>query len=140
MNNSAVESAYLLAADALLIAHTLFVVFIVLGLVAIYFGFWLSWRWVRNFWFRILHLGGIVFVVLESWVGVICPLTIWEMQLREKAGQSIYEGSFIQHWLQSLLYYDAPDWVFVVIYTVFGSFVIASWFIVRPRRHSNSDK
>lgn len=134
-----IESAYVLAADALLIGHTLFVAFVVLGLVAIYLGFWFSWEWVRNFWFRILHLGGIGFVVLESWAGVICPLTIWEMQLREKAGQSTYEGSFIQHWLQSLLYYEAPDWVFILIYTVFGCLVLASWFIVRPRRRSNDE-
>ena len=133
------KSVYILAADVLLITHTLFVAFVVLGLVAIYLGFWLSWGWVRNFWFRALHLGGMGFVVLESWAGVICPLTIWEMQLREKAGQATYAGSFIQHWLQSLLYYEAPDWVFMIIYTVFGSLVLASWFIVRPRRRSNGD-
>ena len=131
------ESTYILAADALLIAHVLFVVFVVFGLVAIYLGFWFSWGWVRNFWFRILHLGGIGFVVLESWAGVICPLTIWENQLRDKAGQSTYEGSFIQHWLQSLLYYEAPDWVFLVVYTVFGGLVLASWFIVKPRRRGD---
>jgi hypothetical protein len=133
------ESAYILAADALLLAHVLFVAFVVVGLAAIYLGAWLSWSWVRNYWFRILHLGGIVLVSLESWAGAICPLTIWEMQLREKAGQSTYEGSFIQHWLQSLLYYDAPDWVFTLIYTVFGSIVVASWFIVQPRRRSDSE-
>lgn len=133
------ETAYVFAADAFLIAHVLFVTFIVLGLVVIYLGAWLSWRWVRNFWFRILHLGGIGFVVLESWAGVICPLTIWEMQLREKAGQSVYDGAFIQSWLQSVLYYEAPHWIFVVIYTVFGGLVLASWFIVQPRRRTDSE-
>ncbi|MGV6826331.1 MAG: DUF2784 domain-containing protein [bacterium] len=128
----ATESTYLLAADALLVAHTLFVGFVVLGLAAIYVGYWLSWHWVRNFWFRVLHLWGIGFVVLESWIGVICPLTTWEMQLRTAAGQSTYEGSFIQHWLHTLLYYEAPGWVFTVIYTAFGGLVLASWFIVRP--------
>ena len=127
------EASYILAADALLITHALFVVFVVLGLVSIYLGFWFSWRWVRNYWFRILHLGGIGLVVLEAWTGIMCPLTVWEMKLREKAGQSIYEGSFIQHWLQSFLYYEAPDWVFLVVYTIFGSLVLASWFFVRPR-------
>lgn len=134
------DFAYLLAADALLIAHTLFVVFVVLGLVAIYLGFCLSWSWVRNFWFRVLHLCGIGFVVIQSWLGVICPFTIWETQLREKAGQATYDGSFIQYWLQSVLYYEAPEWVFIVIYTVFGILVFASWFIVHPRWRSNSDE
>jgi len=133
------ESVYLLAADALLIAHALFVAFVILGLVAIYLGFWLSWSWVRNFWFRVLHLCGIGFVVLESWIGVICPFTIWEMQLREKAGLSTYDVSFIQYWLQSLLYYEAEEWVFTVIYTGFGSLVLASWFIVQPGRRKNGE-
>ena len=51
-----------------------------------------------------------------------------------KAGEAGYEGSFIQHWLQSILYYSAPDWVFIVAYTVFGALVLASWFVVRPER------
>lgn len=131
------DSAYILAADILLTIHTLFVAFVVLGLVAIYVGYWLSWSWIRNYWYRIIHLGGISYVVLESWAGVICPLTIWENQLRVMAGQSSYEGSFIQHWLQNLLYYEAPDWVFLIAYTVFGSLVLASWFIVKPRSRRN---
>lgn len=127
------ESLYLLTADAVLILHALFVVFVVLGLVLIYVGLWRSWSWVRNYWFRVIHLGGIGFVVLEAWFGVICPLTIWEMQLREKAGAATYSGSFIQHWLQAILFYEAPGWVFTLVYTLFGGLVLASWFIVRPR-------
>ena len=118
----------------MLILHALFVGFVVLGLVVIYLGYALSWRWVRNFWFRILHLSAITYVVLQSWAGAICPLTIWEMQLRDLAGEESYEGSFIQYWLQTLLYFEAPDWVFVLIYTGFGTLVAASWFIVPPKR------
>ena len=128
------ESLYQLAADAILVAHVLFVAFVVLGLVAIYIGYWRSWAWVRNYWFRLLHLVGIGFVVLETWVGIICPLTTWEMLLREKAGAATYSGSFIQHWLQTILYYEAPHWVFLASYTLFSLLVLASWFIVRPER------
>jgi len=66
-------------------------------------------------------------------VGALCPLTIWEVALREKAGAETYSGSFIQHWFQSLLYYSAPEWVFIVVYTLFGSLALASWFVVRPK-------
>lgn len=131
------QSLLLLLADALLLIHVLFVGFVVLGLVAIYLGFFLHWRWVRNRWFRILHLMAIVIVVLQSWLGLICPLTIWEMALREKAGAAVYAGSFIQYWLHQLLYWQAPDWVFIVVYTVFGALVLASWFIVRPDARTN---
>ena len=69
---------------------------------------------------------------MQSWLGVICRLTIWEMVLREKAGEAVYAGTFISHWVSTLLYYQAPDWVFVVVYTAFGAIVISSWVWVRP--------
>ena len=129
------ESLYSLAADAILIAHVLFVMFVVFGLLAIYVGYWRSWAWVRNYWFRLLHLVAIAIVVFESWVSIICPLTTWENQLREKGNESTYEGSFIQHWLQSILYYEAPEWVFVISYTLFALLVVAGWFIAPPKRY-----
>jgi len=124
----------LIFADALLILHTILVAFVILGLVATFAGYFLNWRWVRNYWFRLSHLAVIAIVVLQSWLGVLCPLTSWEMALRAKAGEAGYEGSFIQHWLQSILYYSAPDWVFILAYTVFGALVLISWFVVRPGR------
>ena len=128
------ELLYLIAADAILLIHVLFVIFVVLGLLLIFAGKFLNWRWVHNFSFRLTHLLAIGVVVLQSWLGAICPLTVWEMNLREKAGDSVYEGSFIAHWLQTLLYYRAAEWVFVLLYTLFGALVIASWYWVRPRR------
>ena len=129
------ESGFLfvLAADAILFGHALFVVFVVIGLVLILVGKAFDWAWVRNPWFRLAHLGAIGIVAIQSWVGVICPLTTWEMALRERAGEIAYSGSFISHWLETLLYYRAPAWVFVVCYTVFAAAVVASWFWVRPR-------
>lgn len=127
-------SLLILLADSILVVHVLFVAFVVLGLLAIYAGYFLRWQWVRNKTFRILHLSAIGYVVMQSWLGVVCPLTTWEMTLRAEAGTATYAGSFIQHWLQHLLYYTAPEWVFVVVYTVFGSLVAASWLIVRPNR------
>lgn len=127
------SSAYLLAADAVLLLHFGFVVFVVLGLLLVLAGGALGWRWVRNPWFRLAHLGAIAVVVLQSWFSVICPLTTLEMALREKAGGATYPGAFIGHWLETLLYYRAPAWVFVLCYTVFGALVLASWFWIRPR-------
>ena len=128
--------AYHIAADSILFIHVLFVAFVVLGLVSILVGARLSWAWVRNPWFRSAHLAGIAFVVLQAWIGAICPLTTWEMALREKAGDAVYSGSFVSFWLERLLYYQAPQWVFVLGYTVFGALVAVSWYWVRPRRFS----
>lgn len=130
------QTLYALLADAMLVTHVLFVVCVVLGLVLVFVGGFLSWRWVRNPWFRVIHLLGIGVVVLQSWFGVICPLTIWEMELRSKAGGTTYEGSFITYWLSELLYYQAPPWVFMSGYTAFGGLVLCSWFLVRPRAFS----
>ena len=127
------SSAYLLAADAVLLVHALFVAFVVFGLVLILAGGGLHWVWVRNPWFRVTHVAAIGVVVIQSWLSVICPLTNLEMAFRNRAGDTVYPGSFIGHWLENLLYYEAPAWVFVVCYTAFGALVVASWFWVRPR-------
>lgn len=126
---------YRIAADAILVAHTLFVCFVVFGLILILAGNSRSWVWVRNPWFRYAHLAAIGFVVIQSWLGAICPLTTWEMIFREKAGDATYSGAFVAHWLESILYYQAPEWVFVVCYTVFGLLTALSWYWVRPRPH-----
>ncbi|KUM52264.1 hypothetical protein AR688_00925 [Rheinheimera sp. EpRS3] len=126
-------SWYILLADTLLVVHFLFVLFVVFGLVAIYCGYGLHWRWVKNRTFRILHLIAIGIVALQSWLGLICPLTIWEMALRDQAGAATYSGSFIQHWLHQLLYYTAPDWLFMLLYSVFACLVLVSWFLLPPQ-------
>ena len=127
---------YAMAADAVLVIHALFVVFVVLGLVMVFIGKCFSWCWVRNPWFRLSHLFAIGIVVLQAWAGAACPLTVWEMQLRTLAGDTTYSGSFITHWMETLLYYQAPAWVFTLVYTVFGAIVIGSWIWVRPRKFS----
>ncbi len=135
------QTQYLLAADAVLALHVLFVAFVVVGLVLIGCGGVLGWRWVRNRAFRIIHLLAIGIVVLQSWIGVICPLTTLEMALRERAGDAFYEGSFISHWLNAILYYQAPAWVFLVCYTAFGLLVAGSWFLVRPEpKHERNSR
>lgn len=133
-----IESKYMLAANAILLSHVIFVAFVVLGLAAIYIGHFAGWTWVKNIWFRAIHLASISIVVIQAWAGKICPLTTYEMALRNQIDAATYTGSFIQHWLQSILYYNAPEWVFIVVYTLFGSMVAASWFIVKPGRASES--
>jgi hypothetical protein len=128
------ELFYLIVADIILLIHVLFVLFVVFGLLLILTGKIFAWGWVHNFSFRITHLVAIGVVVLQSWLGLICPLTVWEMDLRARAGDSVYEGSFIAYWMQSLLYYRAEEWVFILLYTLFAVLVVASWYWVRPRR------
>lgn len=125
---------YLITADAILMLHTFVVIFIVLGLLTIILGGILEWEWVRNRWFRILHLVAIAAVIVQAWLGRICPLTLLEMWLRQQAGKLSYEVSFVQYWLQRLLYYDFPLWAFAIAYTLFGLAVVVSWFWVLPNQ------
>jgi len=138
MQSSESSTFYAVAADAILLLHVLFVGFVVLGLLLVFMGRIRSWSWVRNPWFRSAHLLAIAVVVAQSWLGVICPLTSLEMALRERAGHAVYAGGFITHWLEAILYYQAPPWVFVVCYTIFGALVIAGWYWVRPRPFGKS--
>lgn len=131
---------YRTLADLVLMTHVSFVAFVIIGLFAILWGGAAGWRWIRNPWFRAVHLAAIAVVVVQAWLAVICPLTTLEMHLREKAGDATYDGAFIAHWLQKLLYYEAPPWVFVVCYTLFGLAVLGSWLKFRPRPFRRAKK
>jgi hypothetical protein len=71
-------------------------------------------------------LGAIGTVAAESWLGTTCPLTTLEICLRSKAGEAFYTVSFIEHWLQRLIFYDAPPWAFVLGYSFFGLLVLVT--------------
>ena len=124
---------YLLLADAVLVLHVTVVVFVVGGLLAVVVGNLCGIEWVNALWFRLAHLLSIAVVVAEAWMGVVCPLTTLEFWLRTKAGTPAAGGGFIEHWLQRILYYNAPAWVFVVGYTLFGLLVLAAWLYFPPR-------
>jgi hypothetical protein len=125
---------YQILADGVLVLHAGLVLFVVAGLFLILLGGARHWQWVRHLWFRLLHLAAIVIVMLESWLDIVCPLTSFELWLRIRAGQGAYQGDFIAHWLGRLLFYQAPPWVFILVYSAFALLVVVSWVIVRPRK------
>ena len=122
-----------LLADAVLILHAVLVLFVVGGLILVIIGNLLKWRWVNSLWFRLVHLATIAFIAAEAWLGLVCPLTTLEMWLRLKAKAVTYEGNFIEHWLQALLFWQAPPWVFTATYTVFALAVAATWWYCPPK-------
>ncbi len=118
-----------LLADAVLCAHVALMLFVVLGLPAIVAGNLRRWRWVNAPWLRLAHLAAIVAVAAEAWLDIVCPLTTLEMALRARAHETTYGGSFVEHWLQALLFWQAPAWVFTAAYTLFGLSVLATWWL-----------
>ena len=117
-------------ADAVLVVHALFVLFVVGGLLATWIGLALGAPFARNRWFRGAHLAAIAFVVGEALLGVMCPLTAWEDALRGRTS----ETGFLQRWIHAWLFWHAPPWVFTVAYTAFGALVAATWWRFPPRR------
>jgi hypothetical protein len=85
---------YRLAADAVLLLHLAFVVFVVVG------GF-LAWRWRRLAWVHVPCAAWGAVIELMGWV---CPLTPLEVSLRRQAGQAGYEGGFIEHYILPIVY------------------------------------
>jgi hypothetical protein len=129
-----VNLPYALLADLVLTLHVAIVAFVVLGLIVVPVGSRLGWHWVNALTFRTLHLVTIAVVVAGTWLGIVCPLTTLEMWLRAQAGQLTYPGAFIAHWLHALLFYQAPPWVFNLVYSLFGLVVLAAWWYFPPRR------
>ena len=124
---------YTALADAVLLLHFTIILFVIGGLASILVGNWLRWRWVNYRTFRYAHLLAIGFVVVQAWLGATCPLTTLESWLRFQAGHLPYESSFIQHWVQQILFYQAPSWVFAALYTGFGALVGLAWWLFPPR-------
>lgn len=81
-------------ADFVLVVHLAFVLFVVLGGLLV-----LRWRWVA-----LLHVPAAIWGILLEYAGWICPLTPLENSLRRLGGETEYSGSFIQHYIQPVLY------------------------------------
>ena len=121
-------------ADVVLVVHAAFIAFVVVGLVLIWAGRFRGWEFVRNLWFRAAHVASISVVAVESLAGVTCPLTMWEDQLRLLAGgQQRYAESFIQHWLQPLIFFHLSQSFFTTAYLAFFVAVGLSFWLIPPR-------
>jgi hypothetical protein len=122
--------AYRAAADAVLVAHFAFVLFVVLGALLIS-------RWPRLAW---LHVPAVFWAAFIEFSGTVCPLTPLEVYLREQAGEAGYAGGFIDHYVVLLLY---PDGLTRAAQAVLGAVVVAvsgAIYIVAFRRRRTLSK
>jgi len=132
---------YSLLADLVLLVHFAFVAFVALGFLVIWAGYFCRWPFVRDLRFRLAHLLAMGVVVAESLVGILCPLTTWENQLRKQAGETAgYSGSFIQHWVGRILFHDWSEQTFTFIYAGFFILVGITFWVVRPQRRSRRQR
>jgi uncharacterized protein DUF2784 len=117
-------------AGAVVVFHFVIVLFVVAGVPLVYLGVALRWAWVRTWHWRVLHLGAILVIAAESLLGIACPLTVWEDTLRRRQ----IAGGFIERWIDRILFYEAPAWVFTAAYVAFAALVLLTWIAVPPIR------
>ena len=125
-------------ADIIAIVHLGYVLFVVLGFILIVVGLFFRWKWIRNVWLRILHLAAITAVAIEAILGLHCPLTVLEYRLRYADRSSYEHASFIGNLIDSLLFYDAPAWLFTTVYTSFAIVVVIIFMLAPPSRKDRS--
>jgi Protein of Unknown function (DUF2784) len=125
---------YHLEADLVAAVHAAYIAFVLFGFIAIMLGVAMGWRWVRNVYFRAVHLAAILVVCAEALVGVSCPLTILEDRLRVLGSDSPYPRSFVGALLDRLIFYDFPQWFFTVVYLCFGALVLLTFLLAPPQR------
>ncbi|SDQ01894.1 DUF2784 domain-containing protein [Ectopseudomonas guguanensis] len=116
------------AADALVLVHLGFILFVLLGSL-------LLLRWPRLIW---LHLPAVAWGILVECLHLGCPLTPWENQLRRLAGQAGYDGGFIEHYLIPLIYPAGltPQlqlWLGALVVLV--NLAVYAWLVRRWRAH-----
>jgi hypothetical protein len=115
-------------AFSILILHLAVIAFNVAGCVLVPIGAWRGWLWVRNFWFRVAHLASLAIVALQAVLGRACFLTVWQ---GEASGAATTQP-LIAGWIERVIYWPLPLWVFAVAYVVVFAYVVALWILVRP--------
>jgi hypothetical protein len=118
-------------ADVVAWVHLAFVAFVVLGLVVILAGAALRWGWVRNPWFRTIHLAAIGFVALRCWVAVPCPFTMLEARLRAGAPPAEGRALGLAH---AGVFRGAPAGPFAAGVTLFFAITVLAYVCYGPWR------
>ena len=109
----------MLAADLILIIHVFIVIFIISLFALVPYGYYKKWDWVDRKKIRYTHLFLMTFVTVESFVGILCPLTILENVLRG----DISDQTFLSKYLSKIIYYNFPSSFFLALY--FTGFLVA---------------
>lgn len=130
------DTQLLLLADVVLVIHFLIAAFNVFSLPLIWVGRLAGWAFVHNPWFRFTHLGLMGFVLGETLIGKLCPLTIWEGELRQAAGEG-WAGSgqtFVGYWVGKILFHDFSQTQYTVAYALFFGLITLTFVLVPVRR------
>lgn len=116
-------------ADAVLALHLVVIGFNVFGLIAIPLGAWRGSRFVRVAWWRWLHVAALAAVAGQALAGRACFLTLWQDAL---LGRGSAAPPLIMRWVDSVILWPLPLWVFAVLYALVWLYVLALLWAVPP--------
>ena len=117
-------------ADIILSIHFIIAFFIVSLFVVIPFGYKLKWNWIKNRKLRLFHIILMFFVTLETILGITCPLTIIENDLRG----IMTSNSFINTWISKILFFDFPNEYFLITYILCSLWTTLIWIKFPPKK------
>ena len=116
-------------ADIVLILHFFIVIFITVGFFLIPLGYYYNWNWIKSLKLRLFHCGLMFLVTFETLVGITCPLTSIENNLRGMSNSK----SFISFWIEKIIYWDFPTKFFIFLYFIFLGWTLLMWKIYPPK-------
>lgn len=120
-------------ATGILILHLGIILFNVAGLIVIPWGGVRGWAWIHNFWLRLAHLVALSVVAIQALLGRACFLTLWQYALSEHAASHGQPPPLIAHWIDQLIFWPIPLWVFTLLYVAVWIYTAWLWWRFPPR-------
>lgn len=117
-----------LLADLVLLLHLLFILFVLFGALLVRYRGWIAW----------LHIPMFLWGAVVNLASLQCPLTPLEKHYRQLAGESGYEGGFVEHYIAPLIYPEGLTQELGVIVgsvTLLWNIAIYTWLLFSRRRH-----
>ena len=102
--------------------------FMILSFFLIPLGYYQKWEWVKNKYYRLIHLVLMGIIFIETILGFMCPLTILENFLRN----DIEINNKITQIIHQIMYWDLPTYQFIILYLLSLLYLIFLWFFFKP--------
>ena len=114
--------------EIVLLFHFCIFLFMVLGFFLIPLGYNQKWEWVKNRYYRLIHLILMGIIFIETILGFMCPLTILENFLRN----DIEIDNKITQIIHQIMYWNLPTYQFIILYLLSLLYLIFLWFFFKP--------
>ena len=114
--------------EIVLLFHFCIFLFIITSFIFIPLGYHKKWKWVKNKYYRLIHLVLMGIIFIETILGFMCPLTILENFLRN----DIKINNKITQIIHQIMYWDLPTYQFIILYLLSLLYLIFLWFFFKP--------